>query len=138
MSYKANLAVIIIIVLVILGGAIYMLVQNKQIKVTDFESCMKAGNPIMESYPRQCSANGRTFTESIEDDEDPTENKTFCNPDERNVDTCVKIYKPVCGWFDPEHIQCIRYPCANTYSNSCLACSDEKVLYWTEGECPSL
>lgn len=35
--------------------------------VDSFESCVAAGNPIMESYPRQCAtADGRTFTEAID------------------------------------------------------------------------
>lgn len=33
--------------------------------VTNFEECAAAGNPIMESYPEQCSANGRRFTKQI-------------------------------------------------------------------------
>lgn len=33
--------------------------------ITNFEECAAAGNPIMESYPRQCAANGQTFTEEI-------------------------------------------------------------------------
>ncbi len=33
--------------------------------VNNFETCAKAGNPIMESYPRQCSANDKNFTEII-------------------------------------------------------------------------
>lgn len=33
--------------------------------ITDFESCVAAGNPVMESYPRQCRANGETFVEDI-------------------------------------------------------------------------
>jgi len=35
------------------------------IKITNFEDCLLAGNPAMESYPRQCRANGRTFVEEI-------------------------------------------------------------------------
>ena len=65
------------------------------------------------------------------------EKQYFCDPDQRLVDTCIEIYNPVCGWNDPERIQCIRFPCASTYSNSCFACVNEDVLYWTEGECPS-
>ncbi len=34
-------------------------------EITNFEECAKAGNPVMESYPRQCAANGKTFTEVI-------------------------------------------------------------------------
>ena len=33
--------------------------------VTDFDSCVAAGNPVMESYPRQCSAAGQTYVEDI-------------------------------------------------------------------------
>ncbi len=35
--------------------------------ITDFNSCSAAGYPIMESYPRQCRANGRTYTERLID-----------------------------------------------------------------------
>ena len=33
--------------------------------ITNFVECAAAGNPVMESYPRQCSVNGQTFTEEI-------------------------------------------------------------------------
>ena len=62
--------------------------------------------------------------------------KTFCKEEERNSDFCIEIYQPVCGWSDPDKIKCIKYPCAQKYSNSCFACQDENVLYYTEGECP--
>ncbi len=36
--------------------------------VTNFEECIAEGNPVMESYPRQCSApDGTTFTEELYD-----------------------------------------------------------------------
>ncbi len=62
--------------------------------------------------------------------------ESYCTPEQKKAEVCIQIYDPVCGWFDPEKIQCIKYPCAQTFSNSCHACADEKVLYWTEGECP--
>lgn len=65
----------------------------------------------------------------------PEFEKTFCKPEQRGSVACTMEYRPVCGWFD-ESIQCIKYPCAATYSNPCMACSDEIVAYWTEGECP--
>jgi hypothetical protein len=55
----------------------------------------------------------------------------------RNVEGCPDVLRPVCGWNDPERIQCIKYPCAQDYFNSCEACVDENVLYWTEGTCPN-
>jgi heat shock protein HslJ len=33
--------------------------------ITSFEECAAAGYPIMESYPRQCNADGQTFTEVL-------------------------------------------------------------------------
>jgi hypothetical protein len=35
-------------------------------EVTSFEECIAAGNVVMESYPRQCHANGETFVEYID------------------------------------------------------------------------
>ena len=63
--------------------------------------------------------------------------KHYCTNESRNADACIQLYQPVCGWFDPEIVQCVKYPCAQTYSNSCFTCIDEKIEYWTEGECPS-
>ena len=34
--------------------------------INNFEDCMKAGNPIIESYPRQCQSNGKIFVEISE------------------------------------------------------------------------
>ncbi|MBI2663739.1 hypothetical protein HYX10_00150 [Candidatus Woesearchaeota archaeon] len=33
--------------------------------INSFEECVNAGNPVMESYPRQCSADGAMFVEEI-------------------------------------------------------------------------
>jgi putative hemolysin len=55
---------------------------------------------------------------------------------EPRPEACTKEYMPVCGWFDTS-IQCVAYPCAATYGNKCTACAEEKVAYWTDGECPS-
>ena len=34
--------------------------------ITNFDECAQAGNPVMESYPRQCrTKDGRTFVEDI-------------------------------------------------------------------------
>lgn len=62
--------------------------------------------------------------------------KHYCTEEDRKAEACIEVYRPVCGWFDPEQIQCFAYPCAATYSNECEACRDPRVLYWTEGECP--
>lgn len=57
--------------------------------VTNFEECAEAGNPVMESYPRQCRASGQTFTENIGNElgktdliriEYPRPNQTISSP----------------------------------------------------------
>jgi hypothetical protein len=60
-----------------------------------------------------------------------------CTGNDRAVAACIEIYLPVCGWFDTDEVNCDAYPCARTYSNSCFACIDTSVLYWTPGECPA-
>ena len=39
-----------------------------EMEITNFEECEAAGNPVMESSPRQCSANGETFVEEVIDE----------------------------------------------------------------------
>ncbi|MBR9676094.1 hypothetical protein GOV05_03740 [Candidatus Woesearchaeota archaeon] len=188
-----------IMLLLILATMMLVACQNT-LPITSFEECIAAGNPAMESYPRQCrdSISDQTFTEVIpeptvfdfktycEDNngkwlsdfvecEDITreacesadgvfdecgsacrndpeaemctlqcvqvcdfkqEEKTFCTDKQRGVQACTMEFNPVCGWSD-ETIQCIKYPCASTYSNPCVACSERTVEYWTAGECPA-
>ena len=41
--------------------------NEKKIEVNDFESCAKAGNPVLRSYPGQCVHNNVTYVENIDD-----------------------------------------------------------------------
>jgi len=68
--------------------------------------------------------------------DDKNKEKAFCSESSRSTEVCTEIYAPVCGWFDSDKIRCVKYPCARTYSSSCHACADEKVGYYTYGECP--
>ncbi len=67
----------------------------------------------------------------------PEDQKTFCTNESRNAQACIQIYQPVCGWYDSEKVNCIKYPCAETFSNSCQACLNENVEFYTEGVCPN-
>lgn len=98
-------------------------------KITNFDECIAAGNPAMESYPRQCRANGVTFVEDISDD------VIDCTPEQREADACAEIYQPVCATVN---VQCIRAPCEpvkETFSNACEACRISLVESYTRGEC---
>jgi len=52
--------IIILILLLILLAC-----NNLEYKITNFEECVAAGNPVMESYPEQCMADGKTFTREL-------------------------------------------------------------------------
>ncbi len=71
---KKTLIGVIIIVIVFLAGDIlwqkYFKPAPKQ--VSNFTECAALGNPVMESYPRQCRANGQTFVEEINNNEEST------------------------------------------------------------------
>jgi putative hemolysin len=67
---------------------------------------------------------------------EPAQNE--CTIESRKGEFCSAQYEPVCGWFDGAKIQCIAYPCAQTFSNSCNACHNDNVAYWTTGECPNV
>lgn len=95
--------------------------------INSFMECVNAGNPVMESYPRQCSANGQTFTEEIAPE------LHICTDEENAAEICTMDYNPVCGLVD-NGIRCITTPCpstdAVTYSNGCGACSAGALGYY--------
>jgi len=233
-------AILILLVVVILASYFSSSLNLK--KVNDFESCVSAGNLVMESYPRKCRHNDITYREDIgseieiyfrnelyeqavknaggmpiegfnpgmyknafpgieyidfdgaeaiggiwkfdngrlgwiednpsgvitsadgtltnegldkllENLQDRLEIKVNfpkdidliisllnihkCETDERLAEACIATYIPVCGWNDSEKIQCIKYPCAQDYSNGCEACKNKEVKYWTSGMCPA-
>lgn len=37
--------------------------------IHNFQECVDAGNPVMESYPEQCAANGRTFVNEAQQEQ---------------------------------------------------------------------
>jgi len=66
------------VVLIIVAGLMYAFstLQNsdKMVSVTNFDECVAAGNPVMESYPRQCrSADGQLFVEDVPPVQDPNQ-----------------------------------------------------------------
>ncbi|OGC47366.1 hypothetical protein A2886_01955 [candidate division WWE3 bacterium RIFCSPHIGHO2_01_FULL_42_13] len=61
---KNKFLYLLIIIVAILTVAFVF--SNKPVKeITSFDECIAAGNPILESYPAQCIANGRGFRQDI-------------------------------------------------------------------------
>lgn len=68
----------IVALLLLVAMIVYPLLTKKQIPpITSFQECMDAGYPIMESYPRQCNADGNNFVEELT----PEEQAVFCTMD---------------------------------------------------------
>lgn len=80
MTKNIILAVIGVLIIVAIATAAYLTYRNQEepveeptpepVTINSFEECVDAGNPVMESYPRQCRAGGRTFVEEIPEPEE--------------------------------------------------------------------
>lgn len=138
--------VTIVVLLVILGAAIIILnyypISNNMCNYND-----STKNYVGKS-PEQCSTIKFLCVQGTEYFSDSC--GCGCRPVEQNQtepvqhmcpenvsEYCIDLYKPVCGWNDPAKVQCVRYPCAQTYSNECFACQNENVISWSEGACPA-
>jgi hypothetical protein len=156
-----NRAVLLIILLLLALLIAVLYYQSSLEKITDFASCVDAGNPVMESYPRQCRdpKQDKTFTEELppiggETDEygcliaagytwNQTKQKcvreweeklkTYCTEEDRDSDMCIFLWDPVCA-------NAFELPIDKTItkSNGCVACQDEDVEYYIKGECSVL
>ena len=58
---------VVVILAIVLIFSLYKSTKENAVKnIADFESCAKAGFPIMESYPEQCrTPDGRTFVHQV-------------------------------------------------------------------------
>ncbi len=134
----------IILVLILIFAAIFFSIKllKKEIKSERYYISEDVG--FCNQIKFLCKSGYEPFSDdkgcgcrliSEENDSGNPENKTFCADESRGADVCIELYAPVCGWFGSE-IKCIKYPCAQTFSNSCFACSNGNVEYYTQGECP--
>ena len=61
------IGLIVMVALLIAGMVILFFGGEEESKITNFEECITAGYPIMESYPRQCrTPDGELFMEEID------------------------------------------------------------------------
>lgn len=66
-SRKRNVSVGALVgILLVVFFLLYLGINSiKRNSVTSFDQCVATGQPVMESYPRQCSVGGKTFVEKI-------------------------------------------------------------------------
>ncbi len=65
---KKVLMIILGLTTLLVGLTVFFVVMNRSgVDVDDFESCVNAGNPVLESHPRQCkTSQGEMFVENLE------------------------------------------------------------------------
>ncbi len=147
-------AIITIVVLIIIVGAVRILIEVYDKHTTPSQNNTTACNynDTNKSYihkEKNCAINFLCIKGKVPfSDEcgcgcepaqnastsEPVQNK--CTPTQREAEVCYQLYQPVCGWFN-QSVQCVTYPCAKTYTNDCYACQDQHVAYWTLGACPA-
>ncbi|MBN1175328.1 hypothetical protein JXA48_01665 [Candidatus Woesearchaeota archaeon] len=147
-----KLALIILTIFAVVFTACSQSAPVEKPVISTFDDCVLAGNPVMESYPRQCSADGQTFVEDINNISDgdilPGSDDQIvlkpefhvCSEQEKDAQACTMEYFPVCGLVD-NGIRCIKAPCpsvdAKTYGNGCSACSSGAMNYYS-GSCEEI
>jgi hypothetical protein len=58
----AIVLILISLVLLSVGSFVIWKQNNQKTSINSFAECVSAGNPVMESYPEQCAAHGKTFS----------------------------------------------------------------------------
>jgi hypothetical protein len=65
-GFSIGQVLLVFTVLGLIGGVGYYVSQRQnEPAITNYQECVAAGNPIMESYPEQCAADGQTFTNNL-------------------------------------------------------------------------
>ncbi len=61
----------LIVVFAGLAGWFLMAQRQKTPIIKNYQDCVDAGNPILESYPKQCIHNGRSYLNPAQKAEEP-------------------------------------------------------------------
>ena len=110
--YAVVVVTIIVISILMLGIAFWyeneggLENDNNVIRITNFEECINAGYPVMESYPRQCAANGETYVEIIVNQNLNTSPKVLSAEAETKINTYT-------GQACSDDEECGPFPCNN-------------------------
>lgn len=94
---KKSAIITLAVLLVAILGLVWLFQSDwyKASQVNSFEECVEAGNPVMESYPRQCQAGDKLFIEDV-DSGDPETGETGAPP--APVETSmIRVTSPLPG-----------------------------------------
>jgi len=86
---KKYIIIILVLCISLAGMYWFFLTKKETTTITNFDECVKAGNPVAESYPPQCRAHNQTFVQDIGNEleqqdiirvEEPRPNASISNP----------------------------------------------------------
>lgn len=61
----AGVVAMVVLALIVIGYYVVLPMFSSHQAVTNFDQCAATGQPILESYPRQCNYNGQNFVEDV-------------------------------------------------------------------------
>ncbi|MFA6272400.1 MAG: PsbP-related protein [Patescibacteria group bacterium] len=93
---------------------------NTVVTINSFAECEAAGYPVMESYPRQCAAGGKTFTEVITNTNTSANTNSGFNP-HSNTNTALNTntFAVTAEWelyVSDRYNYKVKYPANGSYS----------------------
>jgi len=59
---EIGLLIAVALAIIATGFLAWRMERTTQASIQSFEECVEAGNPVMESFPEQCAANGQTWS----------------------------------------------------------------------------
>jgi hypothetical protein len=118
--------------------------QYRGANITSFAECVAAGNPVMESYPRRCNAQGQTFVEDFTEamayqianasdcvKEGPLRDSEVHNPETGtwwiDMDVVKEGCQPACVVYEENRTAEINWRCTGLVSPSCAAPTGESM-----------
>lgn len=141
-QYLIPLIIVIVLIVILIGYLIYYQINQNLNPINgncDYNSSAKSyikrdPNCVIDFL---CIQGSEAFKDACGCGCKKIDNtKNYCTPEQKKAQVCPEYYSATCGWFNSS-IKCLKYPCAQTFSNPCFACADAKVEYYTIGECPA-
>lgn len=125
LTYKRPLQVLSFFLIFLLVWWGYSLLTDKSTKgISDFETCAKAGYPVLESYPRQCiTSDKKSFTEQLPTPT-PTLDSTANWKTYTNTKHAYEIKHPI-DWSSDKCPQ--GFGGEDKYNDTVYICSSQKI-----------
>ena len=118
-----------LVLLILLLAGTWWLYEYVKSDITSFAECENAGYPVMESYPRQCTADGKHFVEEINE----TIQATFLCDSEKSIATTFHTGTEQGVDLVLSDGRSLSLPQTISASGARYATSGEELVFWNKG-----